>query len=164
MYRGFDGFGLDPYSDRQIDASTLIQLWVFAGKVGVPACQNDCIEGIEMWRQNSGIVQTEELSWVYENTKEYTLDQCKLKKLLIDQCAWKLDGDWVTSGELSTEEQFPRMAMVDMMAQMRHLLTSGAYTLGGPPFARLEWRRSLYWLPVVDVDGKIIAKGIRNKK
>lgn len=117
-----------------------------------------------MWRQNSGTIQTAELGWVYKNTKDYKPGDCKLKKLLIDQCAWKLDGDWVASGELNAEESFPRLALVDTLAQMRLLVNGGGDKLREPPFARLEWRRKLYWMPIVNVDEKIIAKGFREKK
>jgi hypothetical protein len=44
LYHGFSGFGLTrPLSPdvEQFDAATLIQLWVFAGRIGVPQCQND---------------------------------------------------------------------------------------------------------------------------
>jgi hypothetical protein len=154
LYRGFDGFGLDPHSERQADASTLIQLWVFAGKIGVPACQNDCIEGIEMWRQNSGIIQTGDIKWVYENMKgnegkgKGERELSGVKKLLIDQCAWKLDGGWIAGEEMESEESFPRLALRDLVGEMRLLLNAGVNTsYDEPPFSRLEWRKKLYWVP-----------------
>lgn len=113
-----------------------------------------------MWRQNLNIIQTSALAWVYENTKEYKRGECKLKKLLIDQCAWKLDGSWIASNEMDAEASFPRSALLDVMAQMRSLLNSSAKILGGAPFARLDWRRKLYWMPL---DEKIDAKGLLDK-
>jgi hypothetical protein len=64
LYKGFSSFGLDGVSKNQVDATLLMKLWCFAGRIGVPLCQNHCIEGIEMWRVNSRTIQTSALGWV----------------------------------------------------------------------------------------------------
>jgi len=149
LYRGYDSFGLDGVSEIQVDATTLIQLWVFAGKVGAPVCQNHCIEGIESWRQNSDIIQTSALGWVYENIKG-SLSECRLKRLLIDQCAWKIDAQWIMSENMNSEESLPRDVLRDIVGAMRLMLNSGVDTTMDPPFIRPEWRKKLYWVPVDD--------------
>jgi len=148
LYHGFAGFGLNNNSLHQVDATTLIQLWVFAGKVGVKACQNACLEGIELWRQNSNTIQTCDLSWIYENA-EGGYEECRLKRLLIDQCAWRLDAGWVLGSGMDTDEDFPRQALVDLVGAMRLLLDGGKkIDLDEAPFLRLESRKKLYWLQV----------------
>jgi hypothetical protein len=148
LYHGYPGFGLfHPLENHPVfDAVTLIQLWVFAGRIGVPECQNHCIEGIEWWRMTSNIIQTSMLGWVYENTQEYDEGECGLRALLIDQCAWKLDGKWLL-GELEgtkNEEQFPRQALVDLVSRMRVVLNEHV----PPPFLNSELRKEAYWMEV----------------
>lgn len=100
-----------------------------------------------MWRQNSGTIQTAELGWVYENTKEYKQGDCKLRKLMVDQCAWLLDGSWIAGEEMSSEQSFPRLALLDLVGEMRLLLNSGVNpTRDQPPFSTLERRKNLYWI------------------
>lgn len=151
LYHGYLGFGLhhplDKLDHEFFDDATLIQLWVFAGRIGVPECQNDCIEGIEWWRTMTNIIQTSMLNWVYENTEEYFQEgECGLRALLIDQCAWKLDGNWLLA-ELDgkkNEEQFPRQALVDLVSRMRVVLNERVL----PPFAYSQLRRGTYWIQV----------------
>ena len=153
LYHGYAGFGLNGVADKQMDAVTLIQLWVFAGRIGVPECQNHCIEGIEWWRQTSNIIQTSMLRWVYDNTMEYVPQKCPLRSLLIDQCAWKLDGTWLLSeiDGRKNEEQFPREALVDLVSRMRVVLNEGM----APPFLNSECRKRAYW---IEVEEKRVAE------
>lgn len=148
LYHGYPGLGLFHHLDdhASFDAATLIQLWVFAGRIGVPECQNHCIEGIEWWRMTSNIIQTSMLGWVYEKTKEYDKEECGLRSLLIDQCSWKLDGKWLL-GEVEgtkNEEQFPRQALVDLVSRMRVVLNEQVR----PPFFHSELRKEAYWIEV----------------
>jgi hypothetical protein len=149
LYKGFAGFGINRATQMHYDALTLIKLWVLAGKLGVPACQNNCIEGIELLRLKTNSIQPTALGWVYENTKEYQ-GECKLKKLLIDQCAWVLNGNWILSSGLLGEVQVPRQALVDILGRMRLMLTAGVKPTDEPPFARLDWRKRLYWIEDVE--------------
>jgi hypothetical protein len=130
------------------DAETLIQLWVFAGKIGIPELQNDCIENIEFQRTKTNVIQTSALGWVYNHTEDCK-DECKLKKLLIDQCAWKLDSNWIACDGMD-EESFPRQALVDMVAKMRLLLDERktGEAIKPEPFSTLELRKKNYWVPV----------------
>ena len=141
LYKGFPGC-------MMYDAETLIQLWVFAGKIGIPELQNDCIENIEFQRTKTNVIQTSALGWVYNNTENYK-EGCKLKKLLIDQCAWKLDGNWIACDGMD-EESFPRQALVDMVAKMRLLLDERktGEAIRPEPFSTLELRKKNYWVPV----------------
>jgi hypothetical protein len=148
LYHDYQGFGLyHPLDDHpSFDAVTLIQLWVFAGRIGVPECQNHCIEGIEWWRMTSNIIQTSMLFWVWENTEEYDEEECGLRSLLIDQCAWKLDGKWLRSNVdgIKNEKQFPRQAFVELVSRMRVMLNERIR----PPFVHSELRKEAYWIQV----------------
>ncbi|RFU34976.1 hypothetical protein B7463_g1429, partial [Scytalidium lignicola] len=99
-------------------AETFIQLWVFAGKLGTAGLQNDCIEGIELWRARTrGAVQTHWLGWIYEHTS----GDCGLRRLLIDQCVWELPAAWFRMNN----EQFPDEALVDLTARLLEVVNSG---------------------------------------
>jgi hypothetical protein len=155
LYHGYCGFGLFLPVDEHphFGPVTLIQLWVFAGRIGVPECQNHCIEGIEWWRMTTNIIQTSMLGWVYENTMEYDEQDCPLRLLLIDQCAWKLDGNWLL-GEMegkSNEEQFPRRALVDLVSRMRVVLNENIVG----PFFNSEMRKEAYW---IDFENKSVSE------
>ena len=158
LYHGYTGLGLFHPLDSHpsFDAVTLIQLWVFADRIGVPECQNHCIEGIEWWRMTTNIIQTSMLAWIYENTEEYDKDDCGLRSLLIDQCAWKLDGHWLLSdmAGVKNEEQFPRQALVDLVSRMRVVLNENVR----PPFAYSELRWLKYW---VEVEEKSVCEVLR---
>lgn len=82
------GGGIFPAPCSSIDAKTLMDLWILAGRLGVPSCQNDCVIAIEMERRqnedNFGD-PTETIARVYENTKDYPEGKCGLWNLLIDQ-------------------------------------------------------------------------------
>ena len=90
------------------------------------------------------------LGWVYENTQDcpYDEEDCPLRLLLIDQCAWKLDGNWLLSemDGKKNEEQFPRQALVDLVSRMRIILNERIL----PPFLNSEMRRAEYWIKVED--------------
>jgi hypothetical protein len=150
LYHGYAGFGLHlPLaSHAAFDATTLIQLWVFAGRIGVRECQNHCIEGIEWWRMTTNIIHTAMLRWVYDNTEDYAEGECGLRALLIDQCAWKLDGTWLVAEVkgVKNHEQFPRQALVDMVSRMRVILNEHV----PPPFENSEMRQEAYWVEVDD--------------
>lgn len=139
LYNGYAGFGLndEPTNNHQVDCGTLIELWVFAGRAGVPACQNACIEGIEMWRQNCSTIHTSALAYVFANTTDYDKNDCGLKQLLVDQCAWMIDMEWIES---VGEDQFPRVAMVAVIRRIRELLNTGA-DHRKRPFESLEMRK-----------------------
>ncbi len=102
----------------------LIQLWVLAGRLGVPSCQNDCIVALEENRKQSRTVATSMLGWIYKNTREYRRTQCGLKNLLIDQCALTLDENWFLQGmhQPGFSERFPTEFLFDIIARMRVLL------------------------------------------
>ncbi|KAL3423349.1 hypothetical protein PVAG01_05096 [Phlyctema vagabunda] len=120
-------------------APILIQLWVFAERVHVPTCQNACIEGIERRRQETGIIETAMLGWVYSNTP---LDRpSALKSLLIDQCVWKLDPQWLLSFDL----QFPRDALLDIAVRMRSIFHYPSLAVGKCPFDTVLGRKDRYW-------------------
>lgn len=102
----------------------LIQLWVLAGRLGVPSCQNDCIIALEENRKRSRTVATSMLEWIYNNTRDYGRTQCGLKNLLIDQCALTLDENWFLQGmhQPGFSERFPTESLFDIIARMRFLL------------------------------------------
>ena len=86
------------------------------------------------------------LGWIYDNTDGYDEGECALRSLLIDQCAWKLDGKWFL-GEVEgtkNEEQFPRQALVDLVSRMRVVLTDHVR----PPFLNSELRKEEYWIEI----------------
>ena len=161
LYHGYAGFGLylSLHDHPTIDAATLIQLWVFAGRIGVPECQNHCIEGIEWWRMTTNIIQTSMLSWIYENTLEYEEQECELRLLLIDQCAWKLDGNWLlgTIDGKSNEEQFPRRALLDLVSRMRVVLNEHVVA----PFFNSEMRKKAYW---IEFEGRRVCEVLEGLK
>ena len=93
LYCGGNGLAVFPPLGSRISASTLVQLWGLAGRLGVPACQNECVVAIEMMRRQTSVIETCTIEWVYENTKEYARGECGLRNLLVDQCAWVLDDE-----------------------------------------------------------------------
>jgi hypothetical protein len=146
LYRAFPG-QLFPPTDLDIDAPTLIELWVLAGRLGVPGCQNDCILAIELERRKTNIIETAKIRWVYENTREYERGCCGLRNLLVDQCAWVLDENWLLGALDGTANagQFPRECLVDIVARLRVLLREG---IKGPePLKDIEGRKGgNYWV------------------
>lgn len=127
-------------------AATLIELWVLAGRLGVPACQNECIVGIERLRRETMVIETHTLTWVYENTKDYAKGKCGLRNLLVDQCAWILDDDWIGGEDEGSEnaDLFSREALVDMILTMKRMFSK---TMGWKPdFLYIPERRGEYWV------------------
>ncbi|KAG9242152.1 hypothetical protein BJ878DRAFT_187390 [Calycina marina] len=125
LYNGFDGFGIDqvkPPGMYPITERTLVELWVFAGRAGVPACQNACIEGLEQYRQETGVIAWEGFDYIYDNTKEYKNENNGLKKLVIDQCAWNIDMRVV---DTMTEQEFPRAARFDIAERLQQVTVPG---------------------------------------
>jgi hypothetical protein len=127
----------------------LIRLWVLAGRVGIPSCQNDCIAAIEVNRKLNRTINTSMLWWVYNNTREYGKTQCGLKNLLIDQCALALDEKWLLEGieQPGFVEQFPLECLFDIIARMRVLLRESSIGEGSPAISPTSRR---YWID----DGK----------
>ena len=91
-----------------------------------------------MWRQKTGIIQTLNLAWIYDNTKEYEYEKCGLKKLLVDQCTWNLDLTSITND--TTNDEFPRIALIDMLTRIRKLMNEGI-DIVGKPFENLAGRK-----------------------
>lgn len=150
LYNGASGFGLVPSKEDKITATTLIRLWVFAGKVGVPECQNDCLEAIEWWRQESRHAQVEDVVWVYEHTETGN----KLRKLLRDQCIWLLGGGG------AAEDTFPKEILLDLLEGIRSLWKGEGGNTGTLPFSREEYRKAEYHLPVEEkLKGEEVAEG-----
>ncbi|KAE9373536.1 hypothetical protein N431DRAFT_337944 [Stipitochalara longipes BDJ] len=119
----------------------LIRLWVFAGRLGVPSCQNDCIAAIENNRKRSRTISTSMIGWVYRNTKDYAKNQCGLRNMLIDQCALALDEKSLLEEmqEPGFTEHFPMECLFDIIARMRILLREsglGAGSLAIDPRSR----------------------------
>lgn len=126
----------------QFPAEVFVQLWVFAGRVGPPALQNDCIEGIERWRAASRMVQTGWLGWIYEHTR----GDCGLRRLLIDQCIWEIPSvEWFRANS----DDFPDEALVDLAARLLDVVGSAGYLLWADcPFLMAKARvRNYYWIP-----------------
>jgi hypothetical protein len=90
LYNGFAGFTYDDVLRIKYSSTEFVKLWEFAGKIGLPACQNHCIEGIELLHRQTNIINTRISDCVYESTKGMKGED-KLKRLLLDQCSWKLD-------------------------------------------------------------------------
>jgi hypothetical protein len=65
LYKGYHGFTVDWSPYLKYDSDTLIQLWVFAGTIGVPACQNHVIEALEAIRHTTSTINTTMLGWVW---------------------------------------------------------------------------------------------------
>lgn len=86
LYNGSAGFAFDANAHMKYSSTEIIKLWVFAGNIGVPACQNHCIEGVNLICTQTGSVNTTMIAWVYENTRGMQ-SQEKLKRLLLDHCA-----------------------------------------------------------------------------
>lgn len=146
LYKGFMGFTSNDFGRMKYTSSELIQLWVFAGHIGVPACQNDCIEGIEFIRQQTNTVNTGMIAWIYENTRGVKHEE-KLKRLLLDQCVWKIDGALTLAGGLGDEKCVPREALVHLFGRVMTMMQSNVSIWAQPPpFSQLEWRKSLYWI------------------
>lgn len=72
-------------SNMKIDARSAAKLWILAGRLGVPACQNALIVALEHLRKKSGITQTAMLRWIYQNTREYPFGRCGLRNLLVGE-------------------------------------------------------------------------------
>ena len=69
------------------------------------------------------------LKWVYANTTDYNHrnEQCPLRNLLIDQCAWLLDESWLLrTGEAGVQNDtvFPREALIECEFFLFTLLSS----------------------------------------
>ncbi|KAF4634330.1 hypothetical protein G7Y89_g3777 [Cudoniella acicularis] len=123
-----------------ITATTLVHLWVLAKKLQIPSCMNDCIQGIEMRRRQTNIIETAMVKWIYDNTEV----GCGLRELLVDQCAWVLDGEWLVGSKLGggkNEEMFPREFLVDLCLRTKKLLSGGTQ----PGFLKIEERAGTYW-------------------
>lgn len=141
LYHGFSLF-----NSGVVSAEILIQLWVFAARIGCANCQNDCIEGIEQCRVRDGIIQTTWISWIYR----HTLGHCGLRRLLVDQCAWNLSTEYFLWHPLV----FPPQFLLDVLVATRRCLMGAAPTadhgaweaLGGPPFGGNRARRTTYWV------------------
>jgi hypothetical protein len=151
LYRAFPG-QMFPPPDLNIDAPTLIELWVLAGRLGVPGCQNDCILAIEREREKTNVIETAMIRWAYENTREYKRGCCGLRNLLVDQCAWVLDEKWLlgTLDGTANARQFPRECLVDIVARLRVLLREG---IKGPePLRDIEERKGgNYWVKEYEI-------------
>lgn len=146
LYNRFAGFTLDGATHMKYSSTDLIKLWVFAGKTGAAACQNHCIEGIDLIGTQTGAVGTAMIGWVYENTKGMQ-SQDKLKRLLLDHCAWKLDLMWIVAGGLSDESTMPREALVHLLALAMTMMGSNHTPMTAlAPFEQLEWRKAYYWI------------------
>ena len=130
--------------DVTVANQLLIQLWVLAGRLGIPSCQNDCIAAIEQNRKRNRTISTSMLGWIYNNTREYGKTQCGLKNLLIDQCALALDEKWLLEGmeQRGFVEQFPMECLFDIIARMRVLLRNAGLGEGSlviSPTSRRYW-------------------------
>lgn len=146
LYNGFAGFTFDKFAHMKYSSTELTKLWVFAGKIGVSACQNHCIEGIELLRYQTNTINTGILGWVYENTKGMQFGE-KLRTLLIDHCSWKLDGMWILAGGFGSENEVPREAVIHILGRVMVLVQSKANVMVDlPPFTRVEWRKRFYWI------------------
>lgn len=146
LYKGFAGFTFDNYAHMKYSSTELIKLWVLAGKLGVPACQNHCIEGIELLRFQTGSINTGMIGWVYGSTKGMRGNE-KLKKLLVDQCAWRLHGPFIMGGGLGDDFGVPRDAIIHILGRVMLMAQSNVnFATDAPPFARIEWRKHLYWI------------------
>jgi hypothetical protein len=123
----------------------LIRLWVLAGRLGIPSCQNDCIAAIEDNRKRNLTIGTRMIGWVYNNTREYGKNKCGLKNLLIDQCALAWDKTWFLAGmqQSGSAEQFPTESLFDIIARMKFLLQASG-------FEECSWvispRSRRYWI------------------
>lgn len=146
LYKGFAGFTFDGYGHMKYHSSDIIKLWVFAGKVGIPACQNHCIEAIQLLHGQTGEINTGMLRWVYENTDGMRHNE-KLKRLLIDHCTWGLPGMWILNGGLGDDLGVPREAVIHILGRVLFMAQSSVNILeAAPPFHILEWRKALYWI------------------
>lgn len=146
LYNGFAGFTFDKSTHMKYSSTELVKLWVFAGKIGVPACQNHCIEGIELLRYQTNTINTRMIGWVYENTKGMQFAD-KLTTLLIDHCCWKLDGMWILAGGFGNELEVPREAVIHILGRVMALTQSDVNIMHhSPPFESLEWRKRFYWI------------------
>jgi hypothetical protein len=130
--------------DVTVTNQLLIQLWVFAGRLGIPSCQNDCIAAIEENRKRNRTIATSMLGWIYNNTRDYGKTQCGVKNLLIDQCALALDEKWLLQGmqQPGFAEQFPTECLFDIIIRMRVLLREsglGEISLVISPTSRRYW-------------------------
>ena len=144
LYRAFPGEEFPP-PDVTMETATLIKLWVLAGRLGVPSCQNDCIVAIERRRQKTNVIETAMIRWAYENTRDYPRGTCGLRNLLVDQCAWVLDEGWLLDAVegRANSDQFPRECLVDIVARLRVLIRLG---INGPePLADIGQKKSRYW-------------------
>ncbi|PSS12974.1 hypothetical protein M430DRAFT_29548 [Amorphotheca resinae ATCC 22711] len=122
LYNGIGGWDLhaDSGSSRvAYHISILARLWLFAQKLQVQKCMDDCIKCIALLLRASqadgisGILKI--LAWVYDNTEK----QSELRCFLIDQCARFLDPELVLNGGL---DRVPRMALLDLVGRLRGLL------------------------------------------
>lgn len=120
LYNGLDGWDLHAEKGRaEHDIGVVAKLWVFAQKLQVQKCMDDCIKCIALLLRASpadgisGILKI--LAWVYDNTEK----QSELRCFLIDQCARFLDPELVLNGGL---DRVPRMALLDLVGRLRGLL------------------------------------------
>jgi len=126
LYLGYEK--LEQMDDQRV----LIRLWVLAGRLGIPSCQNDCISAIEHNRKRSRTISTSMIGWVYANTANYGKNKCGLRNMLIDQCALALDERSLLfeMQEPGFTEYFPKECFLDMVARLRVLLKESSLGAG----------------------------------
>jgi hypothetical protein len=100
-------------------------------------------------RRQTSVIETCTTVWVYENTKEYPKGECGLRNLLVDQCAWVLDDEWIKGEDegSANADLFPRQALVDMVTTMNWMFGVARESMGfRPDFLYLPERRGAYWV------------------
>lgn len=141
-----------PAQGTNINGKTLLSLWILAGHLRVPSCQNDCIVAIERERQKQRRAQIGELEWVWQNTQEYPSATCGLRNLLIDQGSLALGQDGFSDVEKADGGDFPdklsKPALVEMVKRRGRNISDRARDQARnkawkPDF---EYTRGDYWV------------------
>ena len=89
----------------------LMQLWVLAERLNMPALQNDAIDGIEARRVDMGEeIQTKTFNYIYSQTNKSAM----LRKYLVDICAPQM-GNFK---QKVLQENFPK-EMLDEIVEAR---------------------------------------------
>lgn len=93
----------------------LIELWVLAEKLLIPALQNAVILEIAARMKSTSITPTTCLNYVYENTAK----DSQLRRFVVRLCAWELSHSWLDK----YPAQFPKELLIEMVQMLSGSMT-----------------------------------------
>jgi hypothetical protein len=92
---------------------TLVELYVFADMVRIPALKNCALRGLDAAATDVDEIPVDKLKYIWENT---TPDS-NLRRFAIDQCVWELDEEGFNDEHL---EKFPNVEVCLCIMRAMH--------------------------------------------